>query len=645
MKKFFTFFVLLATIFIAKADNYIESFNVISDNYVNEIQDAQIIRPINGGTVIIPIFDNSCPEEIKSPFSYACKIVEEYMPPCLPLKVKVSCGRVNGSSANAISKVLARSKENFGNSAYYHNAQMSVIKGVILSELCYNSTVTYLDYVPDVEFLTKDPDIEITYNSQKLDEISFSLDANPGQHYDFISLAVRDILIGLGISSSYRYNPATKELLNPSHELTPFEDFIDQMLGNYGNASARLTQATKGELLLNNHSVQRLKLYAPNPWKNGSSLNYFIPQDDCCVSNILSYNFCKGMVTRSLADNYSQFIFHDLLGWKPNFLVSNDTPSSSSAGSTSLLMPYNGSISFNNTSYGISATVSLDSQPRNIKALNYYENEELTNYINSFHPFLYSGDYIPSEGTSISVLKKDGSWDLVKSIGIYIDNMPFYMSNLEFHYDESQYARTIDGYLRARITTKKNRYGTGIKYVSKFFVIDYLPQKVNLSYAFVSSTTKAVSASNTVRVYFSNTEGITRIVLERLRQGSRVPSKIEITDLKKGYYETTVDKTSTFTAVGYNDNGTSRGLPITISPISNVLSLDFKLEDNSIYLKSEDLLNLEYSINSLDIGTSNVKQTGTTTGVIDISTLSNGMYVLTVRDNNSGLSNSFKFKR
>lgn len=647
MKKIFTFFVLLATIFIAKADNYIESFNVISGNYVNEIQDAQIIRPINGGTVIIPIFDDSCPEEIKAPFSYACKIVEEYMPPCLPLKVKVSCGRVNGSSANAISKVLARSKENFGTSVSYNNAQMSVIKGVILSELCYNSTITYLDSVPDVEFLTKDPDIEITYNSQKLNEISFSLDANPGQNYDFISLAVRDILIGLGISSSYRYNPATKELLNPSHKLTPFEDYINEMLGNYGDAAARLTQATKGELLLKKYSVKSLKLYAPNPWINGSSLNYFIPQDDCCVSNILSYNFCKGMVTRSLADNYSQFIFHDLLGWKPNFLVSTDTPSSSSAGSTSLLMPYNGSISFNNTSYGISATVSLDSQPRNIKALNYYENEELTTYINSFHPFLYSGNYIPDEGTSISVLKKDGSWDLVKCIAACIDDMPFYMSDWTFHYDESQYARTIDGYLRARITTKKSGYGTGIKYVSKFFVIDYLPQKVNLSYAFVNSTTRAVSASNTVRIYFSNTEGITRIVLERLREGSRVPSKIEITDLKKGYFETTVDKTSTFTAVGYNNNGTSRGLPITISPISNVLSLDFKLEDNSIYLQSDNLLNSEYSysINSLDIRTPNVKQRGATTGVIDISTLSNGLYVLTVRDNNSGLSNSFKFKR
>lgn len=91
MIRIFTLIIaLFATVFISKADNYIESYNVISDGYSNEIQDAQIIRPINGGTVIIPIFDESCPEDLKAPFSYACKIVEEYMPPCLPLKVKVS---------------------------------------------------------------------------------------------------------------------------------------------------------------------------------------------------------------------------------------------------------------------------------------------------------------------------------------------------------------------------------------------------------------------------------------------------------------------------------------------------------------------------------------------------------------------------
>lgn len=648
MNRIFTLIALLATSFIAKSDNYIESFNVLSDDYSNDIQDAQIIRPINGGTVISPIFDDSCPEYLKAPFSYACKIVEEYMPPCLPLKVKVSCSELKGSSANAISKVLARSKENFGASTSYNNAQMSVIKGVILSELCYNSTVTYLDSVPDIEFLTKDPDIEITYNSQKLYELSFSLDANPGQNYDFISLAVRDLLIGLGLSSSYRYNPVANELLNPSHELTPFETYIDKMLGNYDDPAARLSIATQGELLLQEDSSRSLKLFAPSTWRNGYSLNYFIPQDDCCASTILSYDFRKGMVTRSLADDYSHFIFYDLLGWRPNFPTGESTPSSSTAGSTSLLMPYNGSISFNNTTYGINTITNYDFKPRSVRMLNDSASENLQSYIDSFHPFLHNENNPPSEGISISVLKKDGNWDLVKFYGFGIDNMPFYMSDWTFHYDESEYARTIDGYLRARITTKKLVSGTGIKYNTKFFVIDYLPQKVKLSYEFVRSTaTRATSTNDTVRIYFSDTEGVGRIVIEKLRQGNRVPTKISVTDVKKGYFDTTINKTTTFTAIGYNNNGTSRGVPITISPLSNALSLDFNLKDNSIYLKSGDQSDTEYSysISTLDVSTPHETQSGFTSGIIDISTLSNGLYVLTIRDNNTGLSNTFKFKK
>lgn len=648
MKGFIIFLVTLTTVFIAKSDNFIESFNEISDNYVNDIHDAQIIRSINGGTVITPIFDESCPEQIKAPFSFACKIVEEYMPPCLPLKVKVSCGRVKGSSANTVSKVLARSKENFGNSVYYSNAPMSVIKGVILSELCYNSTVTYLDSVPDIYFLTKDPDIEITYNSLKLDDISFSLEANPGSNYDFVSIAVRDLLIGLGLSSSYRYNPITKELLNPSQELTPFEVFINDMLGNFDNPSDRLVQATKGELLLYNRKNKSLKLYAPNPWKNGLSLNYFIPQEDCCVSNILSYDFCKGMVTRTLSDDYSQFIFHDLLGWKASYVSGTSSNSLAVAGSTSLLMPYNGSISFADNTYGIKTFISPESQQKNIRAFNDIENEDLRNFINSFHPFLYSDDYVPSEGTSISVLKKDGSWDLVKCLPVCVEGISIAMSDLDFHFDESQYARTIDGYLRARVTTKQPGYGTGIVYDSKFFVIDYLPQKVNLSYAFINSVqTRASSSGNTVRIFFSNTEGLSRIVLEKSRPGIRLPSKIDVLDFKKGYYETTVDKTTTFTAVGYNDNGTSRGVPITITPQSSTLSLDFKLSDNSIYVKSDNQPNLEYSysIHPLDVSAPEVTLKGSTKGLIDISALADGLYVLVISDNYSGMSVPFKFEK
>lgn len=112
---------ILSTLFCVcvKAQNNIESFNIISDENVESIKDVQIIRPINGGTVIVPSFENTCPEEMKSPFAYACKIVEEYMPPCLPLRVNVKCGRVNSSAGVAISKVVTRSKENFGDNMSY----------------------------------------------------------------------------------------------------------------------------------------------------------------------------------------------------------------------------------------------------------------------------------------------------------------------------------------------------------------------------------------------------------------------------------------------------------------------------------------------------------------------------------------------
>ncbi len=652
MKKILALLVLLITVVTAKSDSYVESYNVISDRYINLIQETPIIRQINGGTVIIPVFDESCPEEMKSPFSYACKIVEEYMPPCLPLKVKVSCDILNGASSKAISKVLARSKENFGKSVYYNNAQMSVIKGVILAELSHESTVTYLDYVPNVEFLTQNPDIEITYNSQRLDEISFSMGNDPGQNYDFVSLVVRDLLIGLGLSSSYRYNPVTKGLLEPSHELTPFESSINDKLGDATDPVEKLTKATAGELILSDNGLYSMKLYAPTQWQNGVSLNYFIPQDGCAVSNILSYDFCKGMVTRSLSDNYANFIFRNLLGWKADYLSSESTPSYSSGGSTSLLMPYNGTISFNNASHIITHAQDTIGHNTGIQSINRSINNDLKQYLKSFQPFLYNGDNVADEGISISVLKKDGTWDILQHIDMYLPDIHLNFSNYTFHYDESQYARTIDGYLRARITTQwRDNFGR-INCSSTFFVIDYLPQKVNLSYAFVNSTsttsTAANQSTNLVRIYFSNTEGVDRIILEKLRKGARVPGKIEITDVKKGYYETTVNNTTTFTAVGYNENGTSTGPSITVNPVSKRLVLDFKLSDHYIHIENLEtvLYDYNYTIASLDFSAdSKILQSGSTTGNIDISDLPEGMYVLTVVDPVSGMSETFKFQK
>lgn len=346
MKRFLLFAFYAFNILLLRGEEYIESYGLLSDDYINSVSDIQLIRQINGGTMILSSFDDSCPEEMKGPFNYACKIVEEYIPPCLPLTIKVSCGKIKGSSKEPMSKVISRSKENFGDNSYYSNAPMSMIKGVILSELSHGSSVTYLDYIPDVEFLNTYPDIEITYNEQKLDELSFSIESDPGDKYDFVSLAIRDIFIGLGLSSSFRYNPSSNELLNPAQEMIPFENLIDKSLGN-GDSYTRLHKATSGGVILNYHNSKSLNLYAPHEWEKGVSLNYFIPQEDCDISNILSYNFGKGTVYRSLNDDYKDFVFSELLGWKADYVVDNDHATCSNHGSTAIKMPYNGSMEFN----------------------------------------------------------------------------------------------------------------------------------------------------------------------------------------------------------------------------------------------------------------------------------------------------------
>lgn len=153
MKPIILFTVLVMSFLSIAANDYVEAYNVVSYNHSDSVNDIQIIRQINGGTVIIPEFDETCIAEMKGPFSYACKIVEEYMPPCMPLRIKVSCEHINSSVSGALSKVRSLQKENFGRSPDYNNATMSTIKGVILGELCHNSTDTYLDSINSVDFL------------------------------------------------------------------------------------------------------------------------------------------------------------------------------------------------------------------------------------------------------------------------------------------------------------------------------------------------------------------------------------------------------------------------------------------------------------------------------------------------------------
>lgn len=661
MKQVLFFLSFLSCITLLNADDYEEFYNVVSDDFLIDIQDTPIERAINSGTIIIPEFDDTCPEEMKAPFSYACKIVEEYILPCLPLRVHVSVDNFLGSQRNALSKVGAWTPKGFGNPRGYANASMTTIKGVILGELGYGSDDTFLKYIYDTNFLTGHPDIKITYNEQKLNEIYYSLDTDTGEKYDFVTLVIRDLLQGFGIYHTFRYNPITNELQNPPLNMTPFEVVIDKALGMNSSPSERLANATKGELVI----YPNLKLYAPANWTNGTSLNYFIPNDNYKISQILSHDFCKGMVHRSLDEN-SSYLFEDLLGWKYSFPVGTGSYSSSSGGNTKLKMDYNGTFNIEDydSNYGIRTIVNDNSKPLHNSALR-INNDSIVghiatvDYVNQFFPFQSEDEDYQGDGVSVSILKKDGTWDLVFFIGVYVPGMPIYfnMSECTFHYDGDEYARTIEGYLKARITTKNMTYFGNTEINSKFFVIDYLPQKIKLGYNFI--TNNVVNASNKIastaatgnkiRLYFSDSEGVDYIILECLKQGSRLPNKILVNDIKKGYFDVTIYNTTTFTAVGYNENGHTRGVPVTVEyqPASVAAALSFDMQNDAIMIKAGDeaVDNCNYSIAPLSAVGRQAGRNGMANGAIDISTLADGLYVLTAIDEKSGLQGTFKFRK
>jgi len=666
MKRPLCLITLLTALPFVKAEDYNVVYNVVSDDIQSIVENVPVQRIINSGTVIIPEFDESCPEELKAPFSYACKLVEEYMLPSLPLRVKVSVEDLTGSQRNAISKVSNAIYENFGSSSYYNIATISTIKGVIFGEICYNTDVTYLQYVPDLDFLTKNPDINIIYNKQKIDEIYFSLDTEPGDKYDFVSLAIRDIIRGLGVYHNFLYNRIEGEIQNVKGTMLPFELVVDKALGVNSSAEERLAKATQGELPISSS----LKLYAPATWENGVSLNYFIP-GEYKVSQVLSHDFCKGTVRRSLNEN-SEYLFNGLLGWIYDFTVGTSSPSTSTGGNTELKMDYNGTFYLGNLEPEYGSLTRIDTNSTNLRKPiqrmvdsdnnSVLAHMEAVDYVYQFYPYYnpaYEDPTSPGDGFTVSILKKDGTWDVVFGLTVYFPGIPYElnMSECEFHCDPDEYERTVEGYLKARIATK---FTTNFGYTelrSTFFVIDYLPPKVKLRYNFIADDIVSVSdgaaspnaTGHKVRLYFSDAEGVDHIILECLRQGARFPNKILINDLKKGYFDVTIDRNTTFTAVAYNDNGQTRGIPVTVELLSqaNVEALSFQLHGDDISVKTvnDEISTLDYSITPLTAGTPQLIHSGRSEGNIDISNLSQGLYVLHVIDNKTGVTGSFKFNK
>ena len=153
-----------------------------------------------------------------------------------------------------------------------------------------------------------------------------------------------------------------------------------------------------------------------------------------------------------------------------------------------------------------------------------------------------------------------------------------------------------------------------------------------------------------IEIGIKNLEGTTRVVVEQLEEGELLPFSYDVEDFKRGYFVATVDKdySTQFTVISYNENGTTRSNTITVPPVSEMddaSNIDFDILADKILVKIDEIRGrkISYRIDPLLPSATGVATTNLNAdGVIDISNLCSGMYVLTVyEDGNRSCSEKF----
>ena len=370
------------------------------------------MRQINGGTVFKITYE---PEEawdnaMKGAFEYACKIWEEQLPNTLPINIHAKIGVIRGSNNGKLLSKVQPTSYNFYNT---DENLSSRIKYVLLEEYNTGYNATFTDSIVSGDFFNK-PDITITYNKNMLDEFSYSLYNTPVDKYDFVTVVLRDIAKGLGFISGFTANSSTGAFQNLNKPTLYFEKIIKEALGTE-NIHVAYQNATRGTLSLQVPYYGNLNLYAPNDWQNGVSLNYFIPDSTKNITEILNYQLGRGSVIRNITDNYNK-LFQYLQGWQTYNITTGYNDRVSSSGSTNNKFAYNGSINIALNSIASNSNNQFDNKITLCETISENTQNQNENFILSNYLFPYDYKYPDSGGSGswlISLLKKDGTWDLV----------------------------------------------------------------------------------------------------------------------------------------------------------------------------------------------------------------------------------------
>lgn len=635
-----------------------EAFSYSSESAVPKQINLPIIRNIYGGTKIIPIYEGNWTNEMKGAFEYACKIWEEVMPTTFPIRIKAILDEKTSSYQNKpiLSKINCNiikhtEDQNLNYPPYSSASTWTQIKGNEFFNLIGKYQEHTYKYIikPD---MFKEPDITIryyNYNERLTKSCSFSLDGiSDSQYYDFVTLVLRDIAKSFGFIWNNKIIRKPEQLTINKDNAIPFEKDIISKIGE--DPHQAYLNATKGEL-----SYCGMKLYAPKEWDTERSLNYFIPNETKKLTELLSYNFGKGTVVRDISDKNINTMFEKILGWEGDIAVSvsNNNSCSLVGTNTNKKIPYLDNITINTNSSKLQTSKFL-SKDLLYKEINSQEkDDDIDSIIKLFHPNYYLGSTDDTD-CHIALLKNDGTWDVVYTLPGFISGLHCCVSDFELHDKISNYARSCDGYLRCRITQPEIGQNRRIRYISNYYLLDYLPQEITLAKSSILPAEDEEDYYRDVKIGIKNLEGITKVEVSQLDEGNDLPYQYEVPNFKQGYFIATVDKdyTTTFKITAYNQNGTTESYPYILPPVApSDINIEFNYLNEIIHIntttKRDNLRKqlLSYKISKLSSASTIIEKECDVNDLnIDVSQLSKGLYNISIKDK-KGINHNFKFKR
>lgn len=653
-----------------------ETNTVTCENYTNETIRGVFVempgyREIKSGSKFIVTYEGDWPAEMQGAFEYAVKIWEEVLPMTLPINIKARLGSIRGSGT-ILSKVSFETMDYNGPCTKNYSSPNSMVKALLLQEYHTGFQNQFYDEIEDTSVFDN-TDMIIEYNEKVVGQMDFSLDGSPdSDKYDFVTVVLRDIAIGLGFTSSFTANTTQSKLNITGKRLIPFASHIMNGL-NTTDPYIAFQNATKGSVKIDlGSSLNPLYVYAPKTWINGESLRFLIA-DDNPISKLLAYDFGKGYVMHDLSGIEWNELFQRALGWQ-DLKPSGEADSGyvHPKGSSEDNLPYKREVSLTISDSRNKSNETAD----NINYENQSKYQETTNskiLIDSICPMAIYPDFPstqfcmrydnfspegPTSGISLSVLKKDGSWDCIFITTGHHLPIVLNIEDLKLNYDYSEYARGTSGGLRYRLTECKkvfdSNYGARYGYNTKYFTRDFVPQQAYIKY---DSKTSGVNNTNTrgistddwfidVNIGIANIEGTTKVIVEQLEDGEVLPFQYEVKDFRKGYFTANLDREcdTQLTVICYNDNGYSRSNTIPIKAIGYSSPRTLSLSNKGDYIVITGLDNfvdesdISYTIQNLTTGLISLQNVSLSTDQVDISNMPKGIYSIIMYQKSTQIS-------